>query len=611
MAAIALAVGTKFTATDKFSATMKKMTMATTNFGRKTVATFQKISFYEKKVRNGFQKLTGKIGQLGLAFGGLAIATTVATANIDLDASLQSLQAITGVTGEAFKSFAAEIDKVSKSQNKFAGDTAKAFEVVGSAQPILLKNAELLSKVTDSAITLSKAGLMPIEDSAKSLTGTMNQFGLDAEHADRVINLFSAGAKEGSANIRLLSESFNKVGAVAKDSNLTLEQTGAALELMSKFELKGAEAGISLKSTLLRLKSAQLGFKSGQFVLNDALEEFNIKLAATKDPIKKAALEEKVFGKVHILTGKILTQNISELNRLTDVMSDTNEATKQAAINSFSFKNLLDEISASFRNVTTTTDGNNATLLKLKGFLKSVADNMEKIISVTLTVIKVFLAYKAIMIGFNIVMTTYNIVTKAVTAAQWLWNAAMTANPIGLIIVGIGLLIAGVVLLIKNWKNIVTWVKESDNVFAKLIRFSLTPIIFLFKMIKKGWLAIKEAFSSGKIGEGIRKIGRSLLSFLLKPLELILKAANKITFGKVGGEALGKIQSFRSDLTNDNAVENLNPDATRESLTTQRIEQTKKEKIELSINSDKNISVDKNTSSMPVNLSSTMGWAGQ
>jgi hypothetical protein len=43
-----------------------------------------------------------------------------------------------------------------------------------------------------------------------------------------------------------------------------------------------------------------------------------------------------------------------------------------------------------------------------------------------------------------------------VTAAQWAWDVAMDANPIGLIVVGIGLLIAGIVLLVKHWD----WVKK-------------------------------------------------------------------------------------------------------------------------------------------------------
>jgi hypothetical protein len=42
----------------------------------------------------------------------------------------------------------------------------------------------------------------------------------------------------------------------------------------------------------------------------------------------------------------------------------------------------------------------------------------------------------------------------ALTIAQWALNAAMTANPIGIIIVGIGLLIAGIVALVQNWDTV-------------------------------------------------------------------------------------------------------------------------------------------------------------
>jgi phage-related minor tail protein len=49
-------------------------------------------------------------------------------------------------------------------------------------------------------------------------------------------------------------------------------------------------------------------------------------------------------------------------------------------------------------------------------------------------------------------------VTGVVTAAQWAWNAAMTANPIGIIIVAIGLLIAAIVAIAMNWDAIVKWV---------------------------------------------------------------------------------------------------------------------------------------------------------
>lgn len=55
----------------------------------------------------------------------------------------------------------------------------------------------------------------------------------------------------------------------------------------------------------------------------------------------------------------------------------------------------------------------------------------------------------------------YNAITKAIaiaqgiaTAAQWAWNAAVTANPIGLIILAIAALIAIIVALVMNWDTV-------------------------------------------------------------------------------------------------------------------------------------------------------------
>lgn len=51
------------------------------------------------------------------------------------------------------------------------------------------------------------------------------------------------------------------------------------------------------------------------------------------------------------------------------------------------------------------------------------------------------------------------------TAAQWLLNAALTANPIGLIIVAIGLLIGAIILLVQNWDTVVAWIVDVWNGF--------------------------------------------------------------------------------------------------------------------------------------------------
>ena len=66
--------------------------------------------------------------------------------------------------------------------------------------------------------------------------------------------------------------------------------------------------------------------------------------------------------------------------------------------------------------------------------------------------IAAFTAQKAIMVAGAVA-------TGAVTAAQWLLNAAMTANPIGLIIAAVVALIAIIVLLVMNWDTVVGFLK--------------------------------------------------------------------------------------------------------------------------------------------------------
>ena len=48
---------------------------------------------------------------------------------------------------------------------------------------------------------------------------------------------------------------------------------------------------------------------------------------------------------------------------------------------------------------------------------------------------------------------SYAIVQKAITAGQWLWNAAISANPIGLLVAGIAALVAGGVALTNYFKS--------------------------------------------------------------------------------------------------------------------------------------------------------------
>ncbi len=73
--------------------------------------------------------------------------------------------------------------------------------------------------------------------------------------------------------------------------------------------------------------------------------------------------------------------------------------------------------------------------------------------------------------------------TLAWAAAQWLLNAALTANPIGLIVVGIAAAIAAIVFIIKKVKDFGGLTNVFKKIGQSIINFLLAPYIAVAKVI--------------------------------------------------------------------------------------------------------------------------------
>jgi hypothetical protein len=127
--------------------------------------------------------------------------------------------------------------------------------------------------------------------------------------------------------------------------------------------------------------------------------------------------------------------------------------------------------------------------------------------------------------------------TGLVTAAQWLWNAAMNMNPISLIVIGITLLIGLIVLAVAKF----------DEWGAAILIFMgpIGRVIMAFKLIYDHWESIKQAFQTDGIIGGLKRIGMVLLDVLMKPLQQILELIAKIDPTGLAQKGVDSIKAFR------------------------------------------------------------------
>lgn len=633
-----LGIKTTFTAIDKFSKVVNKMTASTKGFANKAVTAFHRVERAERKLRQGLSRSLGVFGKLGVAISGLAIATTIGAANIELDKNMASLSAITGVTGEQFNEFGKQIEIVSKKQKKFAGETAKSFEIVGSVKPELLKNAKALSNVTENVIILSKATGSDLETSAKDLTGTLNQYNLTFEHSARVMNALAAGSQAGAATVPDITASIKQFGAVAGNMNISVEESIGLIETLAEKNIKGAESGTKIRNVLTKMATVKGLPKEAINQLNRLGVNMNI-VSDNSLPMEKRLKElskisndatalVKVFGTENMVAGQILLQNVDKVSAYTKAVTGTNVAVEQANINSNTLSNLWDEMIASFKNAVTSTNQENKALKFLKNTLKWVANNMETLLILVAIGIGSFIAFETAMLAFKTAMTIYSVITGNATTAQWGFNTAMWANPITWIIIAIIALIAGIALLIIYWDDIVEWVKTSDNWFAKLIRFAIYPLIHLFKVLGAVFDWIGEKFDQlsnwlKTSDSWFAKLLRGIIDFTVKAIkwltDFIDKALGPVKkfFSDIGDSIEGIVDFFSSETQKEmgvnvnkkvNTDETVNPDATKKEAD-KSIQENLFAKFGITIN-DKTGQADvtENIGGIPVYLTKTLGW---
>ncbi|MDR1586537.1 MAG: hypothetical protein LBS57_03675, partial [Treponema sp.] len=138
---------------------------------------------------------------------------------------------------------------------------------------------------------------------------------------------------------------------------------------------------------------------------------------------------------------------------------------------------------------------------------------------------------KAGTIAYNIVSKAFAIGTKIATAAQWLFNAALTANPIGLVIAAIAALIAIIVVLVKNWKKITEAVKNNTEKVLFFISVITGPFGFVISMVKElvsNWQNIKKAISGTGLIDAIKKLGASIYQFVKPAIDWLTGIWEKV-----------------------------------------------------------------------------------
>lgn len=269
---------------------------------------------------------------------------------VELNTSLMDLSAVTGVTGKGLKEIEMYARKAAKTFGGSAADGAEAYKLILSQlSPEIAKVPKALALMGTHIKTTSKTMGNDTRAAAEVLTTAMNQFQVSlsdpmqaAAEMGNMMNIMSAAAKEGSAELPAIKSALEQCGMAAKAAEVSFSETNAAIQVLDKAGKKGSEGGVALRNVMATLVQ-------GRFLPKDVQEELQaagVKVSTLTDKslsladrlkslqgvMSDDALLSKLFGKENANAALALLSSIPAVEGYTAAIQGTNTATEQAQV---------------------------------------------------------------------------------------------------------------------------------------------------------------------------------------------------------------------------------------------------------------------------------------
>ena len=371
------------------------------------------------------------------------------------------------------------------------GDIVAAAGRAGIARNELLRFAEDAAKM---GVAFDMSGA----EAGAAMTGLRSIFRLAQDDVIKLGDAFNYLDNNMDTTASDLVQIANRAGSTADLFGLTGQQLGALGATFKAMKTPTEVAGTAINAMLMKLATAD---KQGD-KFSDALANVGLSAEGLKADIEQDAQgallsffeavkgSDDVMGTLSDLFGMEYSDDVSKIvNGLDQYKSALalvgNEAAytgamqkeyeERASTTAFQMQTLsnqatrlgvtlgsalLPPINMLAQNLGKAVDG-------ITRFSEENPELMKTVVGVTAGLIGLKIAmiggsfvasiFAGSLTTFKLVMLTAGHAMKAVTIAQWAWNAALMANPIGLIVTGIAAVVGGAYLLYKNWDTVTEW----------------------------------------------------------------------------------------------------------------------------------------------------------
>lgn len=347
----------------------------------------------------------------------------------------------------------------------FGEDTAEAFKAASRMSDAFAIKGERALDIISKAMQETGDPARDLLDTFWEYSGYMAQLGYNEElFANRVIY----GLKNGAFNSDKIGDAFKEVELRIKGMDKTAQNAliKMGLDVMDVIDNinKGGEAA------------------------RKQIDDVFLRIGHVRDTAERKNIITALVGAIGEDLGDKFFTNYNEALQMTyDYQNALNQSFEQFAENNMAYS--LEQMTRSFKelgytiwssiapaiiwlakNITFAVNALTDFLKKhpiLAGFIGTIIAlgiAFGAFVTTVLTVSQVIKIWGA----FVAIVKTWTIAARLATAAQWLWNVALTANPVGIIIVAVAGLITLIGVLIHKMGGFGNFFKGIGNLFKTI-----------------------------------------------------------------------------------------------------------------------------------------------
>lgn len=259
----------------------------------------------------------------------------------DFEQQMSRVGAVSQASSSDLKAMSAQAVDLGAKTSKSASEVAEGMNELAQ----LGFNAKQVMAAMPGVISAAEASGADMATTATVMASSMNAFNIKASESGHVADMLATAANDSAADISYMGEALKYAGTPAHSLGVTMEDTSAAIEVMSNAGLDGSQAGTVLRASFIRLakptgKAAEqmkemgihLSDNKGKFVgMGNLIGQFKGKLQGMSKEQKLATVSTIVGTEAASGFLSLIDAGPTKINKYSKSLKDSDGASKKAA----------------------------------------------------------------------------------------------------------------------------------------------------------------------------------------------------------------------------------------------------------------------------------------